>query len=153
MAKPHPAFSVRVANRETAEEKDIQIVAKDQHDAMVAAMKQGWLVVSAQRVPAADEQREFASSEAGSGIPSRAVLARVSSIYRLGILSSVVGLVFMIAAFAYNTAPEGVHNIGLLNDALVFGLAGVAGMVSGAVLCSVAVVGGGIVRILASIRL
>lgn len=152
MAKPQPLFIVRVADRKTGNESELRIHAKDQDSAMAAAMEQGWLVVSVRGVPVTDDDGPNASV---GGMPKaspdrlRHGLGRAASIYRLGILSTVIGTGFFIAALGYNTAPSGVHNIGLLNRATVFGLAGVAGIISGAALCAVGVVGGGIMRLIA----
>jgi hypothetical protein len=101
-------------------------------------------------MPDANTPREGSSIEASAESRSRNASARAASIYRLGILSMLIGTGFFIGALAYDTAPEGVHNIGRLNRATVFGLAGVAGIVSGATLCAVGVVGGGIVLLIAA---
>lgn len=152
MVETKPLFIVQVADRKTGEEEELRIRSDDQAAAMTAAMEQGWLVVSVRMVPVTGDRGRVIDDERrdgdGDAVPTGPGIA--SSIFQVGILSTVIGIGFFVTALALDTAPDGVHNIGLLNRATVFGLMGMAGIVSGAVLCAAGGVGGHIIRLIES---
>jgi hypothetical protein len=120
MPKSLPAYSVRVADRETGQESTLRISAADETAATAAALEKGWLVVAVRLIP---------PSESDSNEPrqtDRARWVRRVSAEPLGLRMLGLGQIILAIAIGFTSrdATERTFAFGLWVTGAIFFAAG-----------------------------